>query len=254
MSTNNSTSKPKVNKFEKDFYSENGFVIMKNIFPAQQIIALNQEYDDLFNNKIGIEDGNFFDLGGDKAENTFKMPQLLNPSKYSQIIAKSGIHEICRSIAKELMEINNENLIITRDHAIMKPAINSVDTPWHQDEAYLNNRFDHNNCSFWVPLHNVDFNSGCMCFIPKSHNLGIIEHRHINNNKKIHGLEALNVEVENMQICPLKIGSATVHNCKTLHYAPANKSGLPRKALIIVCTGPKIKLSFPRNFHWQNNE
>ncbi len=244
-------TKQKINRNDKAFYDTNGFLVLKNLFSAPKIQELNDEYDRLFNRRAGWEQGGFFDLGGDEESENFKMPQLISPSQHSQTIKNSGIHEKCALIARELMGLKNEDELHTWDHAIMKPASNSVPTPWHQDEAYWSNDHDHNSCSFWIPLHHVDYSRGCMCFIPQSHKHGIKEHQHINNDKRIHGLETLNVDETNMAICPLTVGSATVHHSKTLHFTPINASGLPRKALIVVCRGPSVKLSTPRNYSWQ---
>jgi ectoine hydroxylase-related dioxygenase (phytanoyl-CoA dioxygenase family) len=87
-----------------------------------------------------------------------------------------------------------------------------------------------------VPLQQATLANGCMHFVPQSHNLDVLTHRPINNDPRIHGLELDPSEMhrtEHAVACPLAPGGCTIHGGYTLHYAPPNRSDIPRRALIL---------------------
>jgi ectoine hydroxylase-related dioxygenase (phytanoyl-CoA dioxygenase family) len=50
--------------------------------------------------------------------------------------------------------------------------------------------------------------------------------------------------------CPLRAGGATTHYCRTLHYAAANTSERPRRALTVIFHGPAEVRDVPLERHW----
>ena len=73
------------------------------------------------------------------------------------------------------------------NHAINKPGGDGAPTPWHQDEAYWDQRFDHHAISIWIPLQDVAEANGCMVFVPGSHHGEVLPHRLIHPDS--HGLQ-----------------------------------------------------------------
>jgi hypothetical protein len=65
----------------------------------------------------------------------------------------------------------------------------------------------------------------------------MLEHRPIGDNPAVHGLEAAGVPVKDAVSCPLKLGGATLHHGKTLHYSAPNVSGRDRLAYTLVFLG-----------------
>jgi ectoine hydroxylase-related dioxygenase (phytanoyl-CoA dioxygenase family) len=111
-----------------------------------------------------------------------------------------------------------------------KPARGGVPTPWHQDKAFYTRKTRHETITFWVPLQRVTAESGCLRFIPGSHSGPLFQHRHLNGDPRIHGLEALDVDETHAVSCALEVGDATIHHHRMLHAADTNVSGEPRWA------------------------
>ena len=115
------------------------------------------------------------------------------------------------------------------DHAIYKPPFNGCATAWHQDEAYT---LDPSlvTAHFWVPLHEVSVERGCMQFIPGSHREQVRRHHRLQHLRHAHALETTDVDTRRAVACPLRAGDATVHFPRTLHYTGPNATALPRLA------------------------
>ena len=131
----------------------------------------------------------------------------------------------CRALAEALLGRPVEYRF---DHAIYKPAFNGRATAWHQDEAYtLDPRLV--TAHFWVPMHDVSVERGCMQFIPGSHRERVAHHR-LQHLRHAHALEAEDVDVSRAVACPLRAGAVTVHMPRTLHYTGPNLTAMPRLA------------------------
>jgi phytanoyl-CoA hydroxylase len=132
----------------------------------------------------------------------------------------------CRELAEALLGRPVEYRF---DHAIYKPAYNGRATAWHQDEAYT---LDPSlvTAHFWVPMHDVSVERGCMQFIPGSHREQVRKHHRLQHLRHAHALEADDVDVSRAVACPLRAGDVTVHMPRTLHYTGPNQTPLPRLA------------------------
>ena len=92
-----------------------------------------------------------------------------------------------------------------------------------------------------------------MQFIPGSHRLNVLPHRSIGGDVRVHGLE-VDPEVTDLGelvACPLPAGGATIHHCRTLHFAGPNRTNQARRAYILAFTAPAKPLAEPRDFYWQ---
>jgi hypothetical protein len=124
-------------------------------------------------------------------------------------------------------------------------------TPWHQDEAYRDPRFDYQELTIWMSLQDVSQDSGCMSFIPGSHRKGIFGHRSPGNDAHVHALECCE-DLSTMSVvsCPLPTGGCTLHHGRTLHCTSTNHSLIPRYAYILVFHIPPTPAREHRSFPW----
>ena len=113
------------------------------------------------------------------------LPQILGPPRYAPELNDFFFKKNAGSIAEQLLGGECSG----GDHAILKPAGYGASTPWHQDEAYWNPELVYQSLSIWMPLQDATVESGCMQFVPRSHRRGIVTHRPINNDPRVHGLE-----------------------------------------------------------------
>ena len=71
------------------------------------------------------------------------------------------------------------DLKIYVDQTLCKPPKVGSAKPPHQDSAYWTNIDPPSLVICWMPLDDATEENGCMRFIPGSHQLGVIEHKHL---------------------------------------------------------------------------
>ena len=209
-------------------FHEYGFLALPKITTDDEVGLIRSLYDNLFDKRTGWDKGDLFDFAGEDSEaKTASVPQLLEPSRHAPELKKTIFRSNAHEIAKQLLGPTAE---LVFEHAILKPAQIGGETPWHQDEAFYPKFTNYRSITFWMPLQPVDLKNGCLDFIPASHKGPLLTHRSINNNPKIHGLEAIGAQASLRVSCPLNAGGATIHAHRTLHHAGPNVTGGPRRA------------------------
>jgi ectoine hydroxylase-related dioxygenase (phytanoyl-CoA dioxygenase family) len=134
---------------------------------------------------------------------------------------------------------------------ILKPAKSNADTPWHQDEAFCDPKFEHKEITFWMPLQDATEENGCMSFIEGSHTGSVLSHHSPSDDPTVHALECCgDFEPSEAVTCPLPVGSCSVHYGRTLHSAGGNRSDQPRYAYILGFHVPPTPSVEERNFPW----
>lgn len=232
-----------------EFFHENGYLAIDAITTPEEVEMMRAVYDRIFEQRAGRDEGNQFDLAGTDDENTeAALPQILDPARYAEELRDTLFRANAHAISKQLL---GDYCMPMGEHAIRKPAHYGAPTPWHQDEAYRNPAYEHNNVSVWMPLQEANMENGCMCFIPGSHKLDVLSHHPINHDPRVHGLEVdEEIEMSSAVACPLPPGGATFHASRTLHYTPPNRSDAPRRAYILAFCIPPVLRATPRHFSW----
>lgn len=232
-----------------DRFHERGFLRLEAITTQDEVLRLQGIYDRLFEPGTDISQRDRLELAG-APDGPPALPQIVNPDHYAPELRDTVAHRNAASVAAQLLggEINDGGM-----HAIRKPPKDGAATPWHQDEAYWNPAYRHHALSVWIPLQPATLENGCMQFVPGSHRLGIQPHRLITADS--HGLELESLDlVQEAVACPLPPGGATVHDGRTLHYAGANTSTEPRRALIMAFAAHPTLLDEPQQMPWQRPE
>ncbi len=232
-----------------DFYQQEGYLTLPAITTPAEVTWLRAIYDRLFAAQAGRAEGNQFDLAGaDEEGQVATLPQILNPKKYAPELAEGLFRVNALAIARQLLGPEAQ---AGGEHAILKPARYGAPTPWHQDEAYWSPDLHYNSISIWIPLQEATVQGGCMQFVSKSYASEVQPHHPINNDPRIHGLEADHIPAEQIVPCPIPAGGATIHHCRTFHYAGPNLSDEPRRAYILIFALPTAMRSEKRIFPWQ---
>jgi ectoine hydroxylase-related dioxygenase (phytanoyl-CoA dioxygenase family) len=217
------------------FFQREGYLALTAITTPEEVDQIRQIYDHLFEMKAGREEGNQFDLAGtDEDDKPAALPQILNPAKYAPELAKGLYRTNAQAIAAQLLGPEAEFM---GEHAIFKPPQTGAETPWHQDEAYWDPGLEYEALSIWIPLQEATLENGCMQFVPGSNRLDVVPHHNIANDPRIHGLEVDHLDPSKVVACPIPAGGATIHHCRTLHYAGPNRSDIKKREVA-------------QNFYW----
>ena len=224
---------PRVSEDQLIALRRDGFLLVKDLSPVEDIAPLRTLFDRMFSERRGWEAGDLFDMvGPDTPDQEMALPQLLRPSQYEPLLRQSKLASSARSIAEQILGPKLENDL---EHAISKPPFNGAATPWHQDDAFHRKGSGVlESISIWMPLQEVTVENGCMRYIRGS-NLGpLYPHRSPHNDPRIHGLETISTpDLTNCVAVPVRAGDAVIHLSRTLHSAGVNTGDQPRRAYIL---------------------
>ena len=234
-------------------YRENGFLSIERITTDEEVRWIKEIYDQLFDQRAGEDKGLFYDLAAPRGHSGRDLlPQVLGPDFTYPELRESQYYKNALKLGTALLGVDEK--VTAGGHMIFKPAQYGAETPWHQDEAYWNPDVYLNSLSVWLAVDTATVESGCMQFIPGSHKEEVRWHRHIDDNPLIHGLMTDDVDPTKAVACPLAPGGATFHHCRTLHHTAPNTTDNPRRAYILVCSGPTKKRDKPAPRPWTDDE
>jgi hypothetical protein len=227
-------------------FRREGFLRIEHFAPPHEVEELTPIYDRLFQTQAGWDEGNYFDFARPEASGQdYAVPQLLKLSKYAPELLSMPIVRRGCALARQIL---GPMARLDLDHGIYKAAGSSAPTPWHQDEAFWDGRYDYDALSIWIPLQPVDEQSGCLHFVPGSHRR-MMRHRPIGGDPRVHGLEVPDFDHPVSEVCALPLGGASLHHARTLHYSAANTSSVARRAYILTFSGRKRRRLISRPQH-----
>lgn len=237
-------------------FRRDGYLAIPSITSADDVAALREIYDRLFERKAGRELGLQFDLAGiDEDDADAVLPQILEPQRFAPELNESQLLVNATAIVHQLF---GPEATCSFFHAINKPPLIGAETPWHQDASYWPADLDFRSVSIWVPLQEATLENGCMQFVPGSHEAEeVVPHRSLNDDDRIHASELRPEELHRTSAavaCPLPAGGATFHGGFTLHYTGPNRSPKPRRALILYGSLPPTKRNTPRFLPWMDEK
>ena len=220
-----------------EFFYRNGYLTVRGITSTEDLTKLRDIYERMFREQTGLAEGNYFDLSASGDEVTM-LPQITMMASYESRLRDSLLWRNIGGVARQLLGDTADHVF---DHGIRKPP-HGPKTPWHQDYAYYGPGVRYRCVTFWVPLHDVTVENGCMWFVPGSHRGPLLTHHPLNDDPRIHGLEIADPEFgqeyastfcksgNGAVACPIKAGDCTIHDEMTIHGTGPNTTDEPRLA------------------------
>ena len=121
------------------------------------------------------------------------------------------------------------------DQLFCKPAHHGGNVAWHQDYSYWTRTTAMQHLTCWVGLDDATTDNGCLHYIPKSHNWGLLDKPELAG--EMDGLlDSLSEEQkEAFKPVPieLKKGYASFHHPLMVHGSYENKSEMSRRAFVL---------------------
>lgn len=240
------TFTPELSQEEVASFGGDGYLRIERISPPSEIEWFSELYTRILENPFGK---NLKFDGDDQSDGTGTLTQVIRPEEDFPEILDTDYYKNARRLACTLMNVDEEDLVNQWTMMIFKPAQHGRSTPWHQDEAYWNEPDEEaNTVSCWMPLEEATVDSGCMQFVPGSHELGIMQYHQPGPGRPL--LLDDSVDVSGAVPCPLPPGGATFHHCRTLHYTAPNTSDRMRRAISAVFHAPTRPLATPIPRPW----
>ena len=231
------------------FLSQQGFLTLDALTTTDEIREIRSALQELFDKKAGENEGANLDfVAGDHPEAPKTAPQIINPVNYYPKLRKTACFRNSLKIAKQLL---GEDARCFFDLTIMKMPEVGAPTPWHQDVAFRDPRFEYTEINMWVALQDVTAESGCLRYVPGSHSIPVLPHHSLNDDRTSQIFECVgNFDESTAVACPLPAGGCAIHLPGTLHSAGPNVSPTPRLAYIMVFGIAPKPAKEPQVFPW----
>ena len=234
-------------------FRRDGFIKIDSLIAPSEVARIKAILLRLHEQNVGFKEGAQFDaVAPDGDVKARRFPQILNPQNYAPELIASDYYKFGLEIAREIL---GDQARLKGDISFMKPPRIGSDTPWHQDDAFGNPAFEHNEITIWLALTKADVANSCMSFIPGSHQYPVLEHQPIGGDPRIHALECVGNFDHSLAVqCPLLPGGCTIHTQRTLHYAGPNLSDDYRLAYALLFDLPPKLRATPLVFGWSKRQ
>ena len=233
-----------------DRFRQDGFLAFDTGLPSGDVAGLRRILVSLHAENVGFEEGALFDaMGVDDGSSPARFPQILHPRSFAPELIGHAFSQVARGIAEQLL---GSEVRFKADISLMKPARIGEATPWHQDEAFQDPRFDYDEISFWLALQPVHETNSCMAYLPGSHNGPVLPHGFPGGDARIHALECVGgFDRQDAVSCPVPAGWCVIHNGRTLHGAGPNLSDGDRMAYVLIFDRVPTPARVARQFPWR---
>ena len=225
-------------------FQANGFLAVERISQPEEVERLRELYDDVMANPGALRLLYEGETKDGPIINQVFLPERLHPELLDTHYIRSA-----QAMAAPLLGCDPEEVTYGGLMFIYKPAGSGRAAPWHQDEAFWDDK-NHLRChslSVWSPLDDVIVDSGAMQFIPGSHEHDVLAHRGQKGDPLVVDEP---IDTAAAVACPLAAGGATFHHCRTLHHTAPNTSDRPRRAMTTIFNGPATLRDVPLDKPW----
>jgi ectoine hydroxylase-related dioxygenase (phytanoyl-CoA dioxygenase family) len=231
---------------EIDLFNEQGFLPREGLLNALEVKALHLRLEDIGNEVVEFP-SEYVQIepmvkSGEIVEDSVRfnnVRKIWNLTKYDELFKEYARHPAILDVVYSLI---GPNLKIYLDQTLCKPPKIGSPKPPHQDSAYWTNIDPPNLVICWMALDDATEENGCMRFIPGSHKLGVVEHKHLEDFR----VEDEKVDYDNEICVPLTAGGCSFHHSLAMHRTDANRSLDRRIGLTVAYMNAQSKYVGPQ--------
>lgn len=208
-------------------FLRDGYLHVPQLVDGQALAGLRAAWDALLSGAI--------DCGTDARMLGGRTRQIVRPSRHHPGFADNPALDAGRALAAGVLGCAEPVFVF--DQLLFKPPGHPATTPWHQDLAYLHVPFTRAGArttmavmQFWVPLDDVDEDTGCMWFLP-GHALDRLLPHEVAGGAPDADDRLLAIVDPDATLplagavaVPLAAGGCTAHAPGTVHFTSANTS------------------------------
>ena len=227
-----------------DFYKNNGFIKLKQVYSQEEIDYLNEvittEVNALNKQVLALDQRDTYGKAFLQIMNIWKNSELVKEIVFGKKLAK---------IATELMEVTGVRLY--HDQALYKEP-NGGHTPWHADQYYWPLASD-KTVTAWIPLQNTPLEWGPLEYSAGSDQLTEGRDKEISDESQQFLETALKNKGFVHVVEPFDIGEVSFHKGWLYHRAGPNKTNQMRKVMTVIYMDKDMKLKAPENKNQHND-
>lgn len=217
----------------KKFFDENGFVVVQNVFDANELAPVRARLDEIINDPSkapeGVGVGRENDTLADGAKG-----DVNNPVRNISFMVRFDptFQDFARNpkILRLTRALIGPKVKVFRDQALQKPPGGQA-KPMHQDLSYFRVQPADELVTAWVATEDATTENGCMIYIPRSHRHGLFEIKHDPERPVHHVPDTRGIEMEEEVVCTVPAGSVIFHHGYTLHRSGVNRSNTWRRSV-----------------------
>lgn len=242
----------------KEIYQKWGCFVAKGLLHTTELQPIQHELTQLINllrKQINLSainaptgrfDSGFLEL---IEHNPAFSSVLYNACRRLTSVHQLSVSEKLLNLSKSLMQTD---LIMSNPYKTIRiDCLQREDylLPWHQDYHYVQDSLD--ALIYWIPLHDVDEENGCMMIAPGSHQQGLLPVKMDYPSPCIKDLHLADPSPASNYCClrlPVKAGDVVVFSTLLLHRSCPNLTPFPRWTLQI--RHGNFKHPFAIDKHW----
>ncbi len=209
------------------FYRANGFVEVDNALTPLELVAMQEEIDRIYR----VDNGGLHTAEHGSPYRKV-LDQRVNIWRDNPVVQAFVMLPRFAEMARRLAGVPAVRL--WHDQALVKQPGDSKPTPWHQDLPYWPMN-EPGALSLWMALDDVDERNGAMSFIPGSQRVGALPGINLVDPQDIFAMVPKGELTGTKPVTArMRAGSCTFHNGLCFHYAGANQTDRPRRAMVII--------------------
>ncbi len=222
----------KLTEEQVHFFHENGYLAGIKVLEEAQIEILRAELNTLLDTKHP-KNHLFYEYHSNESSNANSV--LFHALGAWRISV--GFHDILWNPAflMPASQLLGGSVRFWHDQLFCKPAKHGGVVAWHQDYSYWTRTQPMAHLTCWVGLDDADEQNGCLYYVPKSHQWGLIDKPELAGD--MNGIYQFLTEEQIVEFkpiaIPLKKGEATFHHALLMHGSYENKTERQRRAFVL---------------------
>ncbi|ESO02557.1 hypothetical protein HELRODRAFT_185000 [Helobdella robusta] len=222
---------------QRDFYEENGYLIVKNLVSKEKLDVFYQRFVDIVNGRVSSMGMTIMkDIG---LLNKCNGIEELSVTKLQDFQWDNVLFSYCQmpEISDYVTCFVGPNIMAVSTMIINKPPDPGTKTsrhPMHQDLYYFPVRPAERVVCSWTAMEKIDRTNGCLVAIPGTHKLPLMEHEYPNwengVNKFYHGVK-YDPDRDERTWLEMEAGDTVFFHPLLIHGSGTNKSDRMRKSL-----------------------
>jgi len=223
------------NETQRKFYEENGFLVLRNLVPRDQLKKYEVRFKEIANGKVKVaglvvqKDVSFLDQP--RNENTVY--------KLQDLFLDDELFEYCKldKILDYAQNFTGLNIMAIHTMLINKPPDSGTKSsrhPLHQDLHYFPIRPSNSIVCAWTAMEKVSRENGCLVALPGSHRGDLLPHDYPDwegpINAAYHGIKGMGPDPQRVYL-EMNAGDTVFFHPLLIHGSGANRTTGYRKAI-----------------------